>query len=126
MSDFLTEQDCAPNLNTATVAGKVLKVERLTGKTPGISFHIGYQKHWPSGGVQEIPIKCYASGEARLEKLSWLKSGEYVLVHGEVTDKGAVYAHQIEQLSATGRSSEGVDGFFTRMAQETQRAGKRR
>lgn len=25
--------------------------------------------------------------------------GEVVLVHGEVTDKGAVYAHQLEQLS---------------------------
>jgi hypothetical protein len=125
----LTEQDCAPNLNSATIAGKVIKVERLTGKTPGISFVIGYQKHWPSGGVQEIPIKCYVSGEARLEKLGWLKVGEVVLAHGEVTDKGGIYAHQLEQLSTAGRPSEDVDGFFQRMAAETQaaqRAGQRR
>jgi hypothetical protein len=122
----LTEQECSPNMNTVTIAGKVLKIEQLTGKTPGLAFTVGYQKHWPSGGVQEIPLKCYVSGDSRIEKLGWLKVGEYVLVHGEVTDKGAVYGHQVEQLSATGRPSEDVDGFFQRIAQETQRAGQRR
>jgi hypothetical protein len=99
MSDVLTEQDCIPNLNAATIAGKVVKVEPLTGKTPGLALTIGYMKRWPNGGSQEIPIRCYATGAGRIEKLDWLKVGEVVLVHGEVTDKAAVYAHQIEQLS---------------------------
>jgi hypothetical protein len=108
MEDYepLRPEDLMPNLNNCTLAGKVLKVERLTGKTPGISFTVGYMKHWPSGGVQEIPIKCYVSGESRLEKLAWLKVGEMVLVHGQVMDKGAIYSYQLEQLSASGRPSE--------------------
>jgi hypothetical protein len=50
-----------PNLNSCTVAGKVIKVEAITGKTPGMSFVIGYQKHRPSG-TQQVPIKCFVSG----------------------------------------------------------------
>ena len=107
----LTEEDCAPNMNAATIAGRVIKVEVLTAKTPAISFIVGYQKHWPSG-VQEIPIKCYASGAERIEKLRWLKVGEVVLARGELTDKGSIYAHQIEQLSTPAKTSEDVDGFF--------------
>jgi hypothetical protein len=117
----LTEAECIPNLNTATIAGKVIEVKPVTGKTPGIAFVIGYQKHWPSG-VQEIPIKCYISGAERVEKLGWLKFGEYALVHGEVTDKGGIYAHQLERLSASGRDSEDPDGFFQRVAAENQAA----
>jgi hypothetical protein len=121
----LTEDECQPNLNTATIAGKVIKVEPIQGKSVGISFIVGYQKHWPSG-VQEIPIKCYISGAERTEKLRWLKVGEVVLVKGELTDNGRVYAHQLEQLSRSGRASEDVDGFFQRMAAESQAADRAR
>jgi hypothetical protein len=58
--------------------------------------------------------------QERIDKLRWLKAGEVVLVKGEVTDRGSVYVHQVEQLSASGRASEDVDGFFQRMAAETQ------
>jgi hypothetical protein len=105
MSDFLSEADCIPNMNTTTIAGKVIKVEPLNGKTPGLSFVVGYVKHWPNGGTQEIPLRCYLTGPERIEKASWLKMGEVVLVHGEVTDKGAIYAHQLEQLSKPTRQS---------------------
>jgi hypothetical protein len=121
MDDFLREEDCVPNLNTATIAGKVIKVEPIQGKSVGISFIVGYQKHWPSG-VQEISITCYVSGAERIEKLRWLKVGEVVLARGELTDKGSLYAHQIEQLSTPAKTSEDVDGFFARMAAETQAA----
>ena len=90
MSDFLTQEACAPNMNAATIAGRVIKAEPLTGKTPGITFVVGYQKHWPNGGTQEIPLRCYLTGAERIDKASWLKAGEVVLVHGEVTDKGAI------------------------------------
>jgi hypothetical protein len=56
MSDFLGEADCASNMNAATIAGKVIKVEPLTGKTLGLSCVVGYQKQWPNGGSQEIPM----------------------------------------------------------------------
>jgi hypothetical protein len=111
MGDFLSEADCIPNLNAATIAGKVIKVEPLTGKTPGLALVVGYMKHWPNGGSQEIPIRCYATGEGRIEKLDWLKVGEVVLVRSEVTDKGAVYAHQLEQLSKSMRQP-GTDEQF--------------
>jgi hypothetical protein len=115
MSDVLTEQDCIPNLNTATIAGKVIEVKPLTGKTPGLSCVVGYVKHWPNGGTQEIPIRCYVTGAERIEKLDWLKVGEVVLVHGEVTDKGAVYAHQLEQLSKPTRQPGTGDQFLAGM-----------
>jgi hypothetical protein len=113
MSDFLTEAACVPNMNAATTAGKVIKVEPLTSKTPGLSIVVGYMKHWPNGGSQEIPLRCYVTGEARLEKLGWLKAGEVILVHGEVTDKGAVYAHQLEQLSTREREPGEDDQYLT-------------
>jgi hypothetical protein len=115
MSDFLSEADCAPNINTATIAGKVIKVEPLTGKTPGLSFVVGYMKHWPNGGTHEIPLQCYLTGAERIEKASWLKVGEVVLIHGEVTDKGAVYAHQLEQLSKPICQPGEGDQFLTGM-----------
>jgi hypothetical protein len=114
MDDFLSEADYVPNMNSATIAGKVIKVEPLTGKTVGLSFVIGYQKHWPSG-VQEIPIRCYATGAERLEKLRWLKAGEVVLISGEVTDRGSVYAHRIEQLSKPAREPGEDDEFLAGM-----------
>jgi hypothetical protein len=117
MSDFLSEADCMPNLNTATIAGKVIKVEPLSGKTPGLSFIVGYVKHWPNGGTQEIPIRCYLTGAERLDKASWLTAGEVVLVHGEVTDKGAVYAHQLEPLSKPERHPGADDQFLAGMQQ---------
>jgi hypothetical protein len=112
---FLTEQDCAPNINSATIAGKVIKREEIKGKSIGISFVVGYQKHWPSGGIQEIPIRCYVSGQERIEKLGWLKMGEVVLVHGEVTDRGAVYAMQIEHLSKPERIPGEDDEYLAGM-----------
>jgi hypothetical protein len=115
MADFLSEADGMPNLNAATIAGKVIKVESLTGKSVGRSFVVGYQKHWPSGGVQEIPIKCYLTGVERVEKANWLKPGEVVVVHGEVTDRGAVYAHQLEQLSQPERVPGADDEFLAGM-----------
>ena len=122
--DFQTEADCEPNLNSATIAGKVIKSEVIKGKTVGLVFIVGYQKHWPSG-TQEIPLRCYISGQERVENLRWLKAGEVVLVKGEVTDKGSVYAHQIEQFSKAGHDAEDLDGFFERMAQESQAAERR-
>jgi hypothetical protein len=115
MHDVLTAGGCLPNMNTATIAGKVVTVEPLTGKTPGVAVTIGYMKHWPNGGSQEIPIRCYATGAARIDKLGWLKVGEVVLVHGEVTDKGAVYAHRLEQLSTPARQPGAGDQFLAGM-----------
>jgi hypothetical protein len=68
MADFLSEEDCALNLNSCTLAGKVITREALKGKSVNISFVVSYQKQWPSGGVQEIPIRCYVSGQERIEK----------------------------------------------------------
>jgi hypothetical protein len=99
MADFLTEEECTPNLNSATISGKVVKVETLTGKATGFVFTVGYEKHWPNGTTQTIRIQCYVTGAERVEKLSWLKAGEWVLAHGEITDRGAIYAHRLEWLS---------------------------
>ena len=115
MSDFLTWEDCVANLNTATIAGKVLKVESLTGKATGLAFSIGYQKQWPNGNTQTIAIRCYVTGAERVEKSSWLKPGEWALVHGEVTDKGAVYAHQLEWLSRRAREPDADDAYLARI-----------
>jgi hypothetical protein len=112
MSDVLTYEDCVTNLNTATLAGKVLKVEALTGKATGVAFTVGYEKHWPNGAVQTIPIRCYVTGADRLEKLGWLTAGAWVLAHGEVTDKGAVYAYQVEWLSRPAREPGEDDEFL--------------
>jgi hypothetical protein len=117
----LSEADCAPNINTATIAGKVIEVKPLTGKTVGITFLVGYQKHWPSGGVQEIPIRCYVSGQQRIEQLRWLKMGEVVLVQGEVTDKNSIYAHQLEQLSKPERVPGEDDEYLAGMQRSTKR-----
>jgi hypothetical protein len=115
MDDVLSEADCLPNLNSCTLAGRVVKVEAFTGKTPGRSFVVRYTKVWPNGGSQEIPITCYLTGPERIDKASWLKVGEVVLVHGEVTDKGAVYAHQLEQLSKPARQPGEGDQFLAGM-----------
>lgn len=124
MNDFLTREQCAPNMNAATIAGKAINVELLTGKTPALRFIVGYQKHWPSGGVQEIPIRCYVTGAGRIEKLGWLKPGEVVLVKDEVTDKGAVYAHQLEHLSRPERESGEDDAYLAGMQRSTAKKGQ--
>jgi hypothetical protein len=116
---FLSEEDCVPNLNSATIAGKVIKVEPLKGKSPGLAFTVGYLKHWPNGGSQDIPVRCYVTGE-RVEKLkSWMKAGEVVLVHGEITDKNAVYAHVVERLSIPQREP-GEDDAYLAGVQQSQ------
>jgi hypothetical protein len=56
----------------------------------------------------------------RLEKASWLKVGEVVLVHGEVTDRGAVYAHQVVQLSKPERESGRDDDAYLVGMQSSQ------
>jgi hypothetical protein len=118
--DFQTEADCAPNLNSATIAGKVIDMKPLTGKTVGFSFVVGYQKHWPNG-IQEIPLKCYVSGAERIEKLGWLKVGEVVLVRGELTDKGSLYGLQIDQLSVPERIPGENDAYLSGMQKYGQR-----
>jgi hypothetical protein len=103
------------DMNVATIARKVIKVESLKGKPVGISFILGYQQHWANGSVQEIAIRCYVSGAERIEKLRWLKAGEVVLAHGEVTDRGSVYALQTEHLSkperVPGENDESLAGM---------------
>ena len=64
-----------------------------------MSFVVGYQKSWPNGATQEIPIPCYVTGAERIAQLGWLKEGAVVVIHGELTDKAAVYAHHLERLS---------------------------
>jgi hypothetical protein len=115
MSDFLTEAECSPNMNAATIAGKVIKVEPLSSKTPGLSIVVGYMKQWPNGGSQEIPLRCYVTGATRLEKLGWLKVGEFILAHGELTDRGALYAHQLEWLSKPPREPGEDDAYLAGM-----------
>jgi hypothetical protein len=115
MEDFLSIEACLPNLNAATIGGQVLTVEALTGKATGLTFTIGYEKHWPNGNVQAIPIRCYVTGAERVEKLRWLKPGEWVLVHGEVTDKSAIYAYQVEWLSRPPREPGEEDAYLTGM-----------
>jgi len=115
MSDVLSEQDYLPNMNTVVIAGKVIKVEPLTGKTPGLAVTVGYIKHWPNGGSQEIPLCCYVMGTERLEKLGWLQVGEVVLVSGEVTDKGSVYAHRLEPFSKPARQTGEGDQYLAAM-----------
>jgi hypothetical protein len=112
MNDFLTWEDCVVNMNTATIAGEVLKVESLTGKATGFAFTIGYQKQWPNGNTQTIPIRCYVTGAERAEKLGWLQPGAWALVHGEVTDKGTVYARQLEWLSRPAREASEDDAYL--------------
>jgi hypothetical protein len=73
--------------------------------------------------VQEIPIKCYLSGQERIEKAAWLRSGEYALVRGEITDKGSVYAFQVQQLSRPERGDE-LDAYFQRMTKEQAGQGR--
>jgi hypothetical protein len=99
----------------------VVKVEPLTGKATGAAFTIAYKKEWPNGNVQIIPIRCYVTGTDRLEKLTWLKAGEWALVHGEVTDKGAVYAHQLEHLSKSERPAGHDDAYLAGMQRTSKR-----
>jgi hypothetical protein len=96
MPDVLSEEDSLPNLNTCCLAGTVRTVHPLPGKTPGLSFVVRYLKHWPSGDTQEIGIPCYLTGQQRVEQASWVKPGEVVIVSGEVTDRGAIYAHRVQ------------------------------
>lgn len=118
MTEFLDESECLPNMNSCTVAGKVVRAEPLQGKTPGMAFTISYTKRWPSGGSSEIPIRCYMTGAERTEKLSWLKVGEVVLVAGEITDKNAVFGHRVERLSTPARDhgAEAEDAYLRGMS----------
>jgi hypothetical protein len=118
MDDFLSYEDCIANVNIATIAGKVtdwkpVKIDP-SGMITALSFTIGYQKTWPNGGRSEIPIRCYVTGTERVQRLNWLNDPDpFVLVHGEVTDKGAVYAHQVEWLSRPPRAPGEGDAYLS-------------
>ena len=122
MSDFLTEAECVPNLNSATIAGqlkdwKPVKISKPDGMITALSFRVAYQKTWPNGSTQEIEITCYVTGEERIKKLGWLNHpDEFVLVRGEVTNKGAVYAHQVEWLSKPARERGEDDAYLAGVA----------
>jgi hypothetical protein len=120
MTDFLSEEDLAPNLNNAVLAGTVRTVNPLPGKTPGLSFIVRYVKHWPSGDTQEIGIPCYLTGQQRTDQASWLKPGEVVIVQGEVTDRGAIYAHRVQPWSRPAREP-GADDEYLAGAQRYDR-----
>jgi hypothetical protein len=109
MDDFLTEEDCTPNLNTYTGAGKVSKIEPLTGKTPGLAFTIDYKKQWPNGHEDTWPIRCYVSGTERVENLRWMKVGEIIVVRGEVTNHNTIYAYRVEPWSPLPRDAADLD-----------------
>ena len=114
MSEFLEYEDCLANVNSVVLAGRVVKVEPLTGKATGIAFTVGYEKHWPNGQVQTIPIVCYITGPERLAQLRWLQPGEWVLVHhAEVTNTGAVYVNRVEWLSRPPRESGEEDLYLS-------------
>jgi hypothetical protein len=120
MDDFLSEEACVPNLNAATIAGRVkewkpVKIDEASGRITALSFTVGYQKTWPNGHTQEIPIRCYVSGAERIATLGWLNPGEVVLVQGEVTDKGAVYAYRLEWLSRPAREPGADDAYLAGM-----------
>jgi hypothetical protein len=120
---FLSEADCVPNLNSATIAGKIMTCEALKGKTVGMSFLVGYTKTWPNGGTQDIPVRCYVTGTRVEQVKSWLKPGEVVLVHGEITDKNAVYAHVVERLSIPQREPGEGDAYLAGVQQAQRRHG---
>jgi len=112
MSDFLTYEDCVVNMNTGTIGGRVIRVEPLSSKTSGLSIVVAYRKVWPNGGSQEIPLRAYVTGAERVEKLNWLKAGEWILAHGEMTDRGDLYAHRVEWLSRPAREPGDDDAFL--------------
>jgi hypothetical protein len=58
-------------------------------------------------------LEPYLTGAERVAKLDWLKVGEVVVIHGEVTDKGAVYAHVIERPYRVDREPSKDDAFLT-------------
>jgi hypothetical protein len=105
MADFLSEEECFPNVNNVVVAGQVSEVEPLAGKGSGVSFVVTYQKHWPSGEVEAFPIRCYFTGQQRIAHATWLKVGEWVLVYGQIQENGQVYALQLEHLSRPPRKA---------------------
>jgi hypothetical protein len=55
------------------------------------------------------------------EKLGWLKPGETILAHGQVTDKGSVYALQLEHLSKPERVAGEDDEFLAGMQRYNMR-----
>jgi hypothetical protein len=121
MNGFIDHKDCTPNLNTATIAGKVITVEPWQGRVAVLMFTVGYLKTWPaSGDREEIKLRCYLTGKERIDHASGLQPGEVVLVHGEVTDKGAIYAHELERLSRSAYQSDEDDQFLAGMLRHQQ------
>jgi hypothetical protein len=120
---FLTIADCQPNLNTYTGAGKVSKIEPLTGKTPGLALIIDYKKVWPAGHADIWPIRCYVSGAERVERLKWMKVHDKVVVRGEVTNRNTIYAHVVGPWSPPPKDEFDEDEFP--MPAGTQQTTKR-
>jgi hypothetical protein len=108
-NNFLSQEDCAPNVNFWTGAGKVgPTVQYLDEKVPTLRFTVQYQKHWPSGKTSGVGIPCYTSGERVAQLMTWLVPGETVVCQGELSHRSQqgqaggsleVYAHRIERLS---------------------------
>jgi hypothetical protein len=67
-----------------------------------------------------IAIPCYLTRAERLEQASWLVTGELVLVQGELTDKAAVYAYQLQQLVRPPCGSGEGDEFLAGMQRSTE------
>ncbi len=95
MGDFLSIEDCTPNLNTVMLSGRVRELKAMTSKMTGMAFAIEDKKQWPNGQTQVIPIPCMVTGAAA-EKLKWLTTGMVVSVKGEVTNRASVYAFEIQ------------------------------
>jgi hypothetical protein len=57
------------------------------------------------------------SGTERVEKFQWMKPGGVVLIYVEMSDRNAVYAHQIEWLSKPERVPGKNDTFLAGMPQ---------
>jgi len=67
-------EELAPNMNNWTGAGRISKIEPLTGKTPGLAFTVDYRKVWPNGGKDLWPIRCYVSGRIVLNSSNGCRS----------------------------------------------------
>lgn len=107
--DFLTEDECQPNLNAVTLAGIVGDVRRDRNL---MRFRVAYRKPWPDGGTSTIAIPVVAKPQ------DWLKAGVTVVVKGELrwrasrgspAEDGAleVYAYRVENLEHTAKGARG-------------------
>jgi hypothetical protein len=107
-------EELAPNLNTATISGRLTKVEPMSGKTAGMTFEIAYRKTWPNGHTDLISIPCVVTGSERIDKIKSLKVGELVIVRGEATNRGNIYAFDVQPWISPVREA-GDDAYIAGM-----------